>query len=421
MSKGAVGLVAGYWPEDVYRYLAIPGLALDEGVVSRAAKRRAQHPALLWNGEPLTYQQLAEETDKTMKALLGRLGDQGGRVAIGVQYPVGALKIFLGALKARLNVLLVDLSASAEGLHEQLSAFEPDWVVADEGKPGRPDFARAAPGIRLLSTRELSEAGTGSPRPRARLDLKAPAVAIPAIGERGGSRLVYHSHASLLAGAISWSTFLTLKENDTLLCVGPLSTWEGLYSVLPALFRGGTSALADSQEPDAVAEAVRLHRPRYMLLPLQEASRMASHRDVTRAIRDTEGLEGILVSVTGPFLIAERKRLAHLLGKPILTVLGNVEAGPIVASHPTWYLDGAVGIPVTNVDVWPLNPRTGNPLQIPWEAVEYGEIGVRSQMAAVSYQTPEEGQERIREGWLRTKVVATMDPNGLFYLRSALL
>jgi len=169
-----------------------------------------------------------------------------------------------------------------------------------------------------------------------------------------------------------------------------------------------------------VAEAVRLHHPRFMLLPMQEAFRLASHRGLARATRETEGLEGIFVSVTGAFGIGERRKLAHLLGKPILTVLGNAEAGPIAASHPTWYLDAAVGIPVTNVDVWPLNPETGNPLLIPWEAVEYGEIGVKSLMAAVAYQTAEEAQ-RILEGWLRTRVVATMDPNGLFYLRSALV
>jgi len=414
LSKGAVGLVAGYWPDDVYRYLAIPGLALDEGLVTRPAKRRAEHPALLWNGNRLSYQQLADEMDRTMKAFVGHVGDQGGRVAIGVRDPVGAATMLLGALRARLTVLLADLSAR-EGLRAQLLAFQPDWVISDEEITGGLD-----PGIRLLTTRELSQVPQGSARPRARLDLKAPAVAVPTIEEGGGSRLVYHSHASLLAGAISWSTFLALKEDDTLLCAGPLSTWESLYSVLPALFRGAAAALADSREPDAVAEAVRLHHPRFMLLPMQEAFRLASHRGLARATRETEGLEGIFVSVTGAFGIGERRKLAHLLGKPILTVLGNAEAGPIAASHPTWYLDAAVGIPVTNVDVWPLNPETGNPLLIPWEAVEYGEIGVKSLMAAVAYQTAEEAQ-RILEGWLRTRVVATMDPNGLFYLRSALV
>ena len=80
-----------------------------------------------------------------------------------------------------------------------------------------------------------------------------------------------------------------------------------------------------------------------------------------------------------------------------------------------------MGIPVTNVDVWPLYPATGNPLEVPWEAIEYGEVGVKSPMTAAGYHLPEEKEKRVRDGWLRTKIVATMDPNGLFYIQSKII
>jgi len=32
--------------------------------------------------------------------------------------------------------------------------------------------------------------------------------------------------------------------------------------------------------------------------------------------------------------------------------------------------------------------------------------------------SPEEKEKRVNGGWLRTKIVTTMDPNGLFYIQS---
>ena len=77
-----------------------------------------------------------------------------------------------------------------------------------------------------------------------------------------------------------------------------------------------------------------------------------------------------------------------------------------------------MGIPVTNVDVWPLNPANGNPLEVPWETIEYGEVGVKSPMTAADYHSPEQKEKRVKGGSLRTKIVTTMDPNGLFYIQS---
>jgi len=106
------------------------------------------------------------------------------------------------------------------------------------------------------------------------------------------------------------------------------------------------------------------------------------------------------------------------LDLPVLTVLGNAATGPALASHPQWYLQEAVGIPVTNVDVWPLHPRTHVPFAVPWEAIELGEVGVRSPMCASEFHTAEDRDEWVRDQWLRLGVVAAMDPTGLYHLRS---
>lgn len=412
MGKGAVGLTAGYWPEDVYRYLAIPGITLDDGLMARPGKRTPDRPALIGHQGPLTYKQLIADADQVMKATLACLDGKGNRVAMAMADPLELTKAVFGALKGRCVVFLVNLSAPAQELSAQLEQFKPELMIADDAS--RRTLAASLQGVRIVSLLELQEMKSTVGPPRGRMDLGAPALALAMEG--GG--LAYHSHKSLLAGAVSWSTFVPLKAEDLVLAAQPLYTWEGLYGLLPILFRGGSCLVGDLQDPEALARGVTEHRPIYTILSRPGARLLyqSSHKALVQAFK--ESLSGVFVSTRGPFTAMGRLRLKNLLGKPALLAFGSAEAGPVFSSHPTWFLDTAVGIPVTNVDVWPLNPANGNPLEVPWEAIEYGEVGVKSPMTAVDYHSQEEKEQRVKGGWLRTKIVTTMDPNGLFYIQS---
>ncbi len=412
MSKGAVGLTAGYWPENVYRYLAIPGITVDDGLVARPGKRTPDRPALIGSQGPLSYKQFTADIDQAMKAVLTCLEGKAGRIAVALNDSLDLMKVVFGALKARATVFLMNTSLAPEALIPQLQKFQPDLAIADDGF--RRVFQSSVDGIRIVSLPELRETKPAAAAPRGRQDLGAPTLALAM--DDGG--LAYHSHRSLLASAVSWSTFVPLKTEDLVLAAQPLYTWEGLYSLLPILFRGGTCLVADLQDPDKLAHGVREYHPIYTMLSRPEARLLyqSSHRQVVQAFR--ESLQGLFVSTTGPFTAIGRMRLKNLLGKPALLAFGSAAAGVVFSSHPTWFLDTAVGIPVTNVDVWPLNPANGNPLEVPWEAIEYGEVGVKSPMTAADYHLPEEKEKRVKDGWLRTKIVATMDPNGLFYIQS---
>ena len=412
MSKGALGLTAGYWPEDVYRYLAIPGISIDDGLIARPGKRTPDRPALIGHQGPVTYKQLIADVDQVMKTVLGCLEGKSGRIAIALNDSVDLLKVVFGTLKARATVFLMNVSLAPDDLVAQLQKFQPDFAIADDAF--RRVIQSSTESIRIVSLPELRESKPATAAPRGRQDLAAPTLALAT--EDGA--LAYHSHRSILAGAVSWSTFVPLKTEDLVLAAQPLYTWEGLYSLLPILFRGGTCIVADLRDPDKLSQAVKEHHPIYTIVsrPAARLLYQSTHRSVVQAFR--ESLQGLFVSTTGPFTAIGRLRLKNLLGKPALLAFGSAEAGVVFSSHPTWYLDTAVGIPVTNVDVWPLNPATGNPLEVPWETIEYGEVGVKSPMTAAGYHSPEEKEKRVRDSWLRTKIVATMDPNGLFYIQS---
>jgi acyl-CoA synthetase (AMP-forming)/AMP-acid ligase II len=348
-----------------------------------------------------------------MKGVLSYTDGKAGRLAVAMRQSIDVVKILFGGLKARCSLLLADPDRAVEEMVASIRHYAPNVVLTDDPHLST-ILASLLQGVPIVQFHDLEGKGANIPAPKGRQDLQAPAIAFTM--ENGS--LVYHSHRSLLAGAVSWSTFVPLKAEDMMLATQPLSRWEGLYSVLPALFRGGSCLVTDLENPESLAHAVLNHHPCFSILPRMEARKLydSSYRPLVLAFRKT--LRGLFVSVVGPFTTLGRRRLRNLLEKPALLTYGSAESGPVFSSHPTWYLDAAVGIPLTNVDVWPLNPASGKPLEVPWEAIEYGEVGVKSPMVGVTYEPPEESEKRVQEGWLRTRIVTTMDPNGLFYIQS---
>lgn len=412
MGKGAVGIVAGYWPDDVYRYMAIPSMYLDEALVTRPAKRFPDKVAMEFESVQLTYQQLAAEVDKAAKAVLSCTGGKNLRLTLLLASPLELLPVLIGALRAHCLVQLPDISAPPERLSQQIAAFGPDLVVTDEKTGGMISSKEQKPEV--LPAAELLQLKPGTAKVLKRLDMKGPCIALT--GRDG--KVFYQSHQSVLAGAISWSAFVPIEEKDVILDLHPLHTWEGLFGLLPALFKGATCLVSSLENAQKLAASHMSYHCSYTWLSQEQARKMLREpqQDLVRNLK--RSLVGLFVSVSGSFRPRSRKLLGNLLGGvPVLTVFGFPEAGPVLASHPTWYLNEAIGIPVSNVDVWPMNPGTGNPLLVPWEAIEFAEVGIKSPMAAVAFSSPEDKAAQVREEWLRSYLVANMDPNGLFYPR----
>ncbi len=179
-----------------------------------------------------------------------------------------------------------------------------------------------------------------------------------------------------------------------------------------ALVAGATLVLPDADEP--VLEAIVREAVGWAFMDLGSAFAMT--REAKREVKSARGvLGGLLLSTSGPFEADQRQRVGRLFGCPALTVFGMPETGPIFASHPTWYLDEAIGIPVSNVHVVPVDPRSGNPVPTLWEMVESAEVTVWSPLLMAGYEG-EERPERYRDGRFVTGVIASSDANGMIYL-----
>jgi len=382
VSKGALGLLSAFWPEDTPRYAHIPLKTVGDATIYEVAKTAPHAIALASARGSVEYGELAEKSRRFADALRGRV-ERGARVAIVETEPAAMLIAALGAFDA---AALCFLSAGAPP-QQVLDAFVPDLVIGTGVASG------AAP----IVTFDEMMAAPGKER-SARPDFRMPilAMAMP-----GGGGEVLHNHRSLTATAISVGGFFMMAEAVSVVLLEPPTSWFGLALALGALARGAT-IWAGWERPAPALPA----RVDYAACSWARAVRLLEQGPGGGLPARIDA--GLIVAIEEPFSVSRRSRLSRKLRGDVLTLLGRNDLGPILASHPSWFLSDAAGIPLPNVDIRPLDPTDGTPLNIGWEAVDSAEIGVKSALAPV-------GGTAVG-GWLRSGLIGQVDPTGFYFL-----
>jgi acyl-CoA synthetase (AMP-forming)/AMP-acid ligase II len=395
MSKALGLLPSWYWPEGVQRYLAAPRVAIYELAVNRWARRYGNDPALVVGEGVLSFRDLDAACARVTLAIARRFPGEAPKVALAVRSGDTFVPLFLGLLRANASVLVL---AAPDEL--ALQQFAPDLVVSDlHGVAGD------APTVLLEG-----EPASTSPRP-VMVDASRPAIALP-----GRDGLAWHSHASLMSGAMAFAAFLAVNTKDRLLVARPPASWEALIGLLAPLQAGAAAVACDPADRDAVAALVRGLQPSTVWIdePAAEAL-LAGHdalADALRAVRPK-----VYVSGTG-LRKHVRRALRHRLRAHVLSVYGYPECGPIAASHASWYLDDSVGIPMVGVDLLALNPETGQPSLLPWPVLSYAGIGAKTQSVATNRRTAPAAEMLSADApWYVTGDHGILDSNGMLFLR----
>lgn len=383
MSKGALGLLAAYWPEDTPRYAHIPLKTVGDITIYEQAAAAPDRIALVSASGTLTYGALAQRARRFADCLRGRV-KRASRVAVVPTDAARMLVSTFGAFDAE-ALIFINNGVPSE---PAFNAFQPELIIADEVIRGAP-----AP---VVSFEEIEgsepKARTGRP------DTRTPLFVLPTPDGRGE---VLHSHRSLVATAVSVGRFYMMAEEITLLMLEPPTRWYTLALMLGALQRGATLLAGWEANPPAPRERVD-----YVACGWDRVGRMLDEPGAARLPKRIAA--GLIAAIEGPFIVSRRLRPARRFGCDVLTLFGRNDIGPVLASHPSWYLNDAVGIPMPNVDLRPLNPADGSPLNIGWEVVERAEIGVKSPLAPAGAE--------MTQGWLRTHIMAEVDPTGFYFL-----
>jgi len=341
-----------YWPAGVPRVVGVPPFSLPELLADRRARHDPDGLAVVDSGERLTNAELAAQVAEAA----GRATDT---VAMSSETPtVRGVVAFLGALAGGKQVLF-DESGSAGTGSEEITGLR-----------------SAAVG--------LSTAGTTA----------------------------WHSQRGLLAGALSLGAFLQVGAERPWLSTFGLGSWEGLYGIAVPLAFGAPLVLSAAGEgglEHIVREGVGIGFT-------DLASAYHTSREAKRDVKAVRGVLGsLLLSTGGMFDADQRRRVSKMFECPALTTFGMPETGPIFTAHQSWYIDEAIGIPMTNAHVVPVDPRSYTPVQTLWELVESAMVTVYSPMLAVGYEGGADA-DRFRDNRFITGVIASSDANGMIYL-----
>ena len=398
MPKTIATTPSWYWPEGVPRVLGIPPYSLDELLVERWAHEEGDRPILVSGTTRMSPAELASEV-RAASAEVARQVELGSAATLYAGPTVQGVVLVLGALASGRQVLLREAAA---GEPERLG--EP-VAPAGLGEPGTVR-ARAANG---------AGAGPGS--------IREPAACLA-----GRFGLAWHSQRSLLASAVALQGFLGtgIRRGGTWLSTFSPCTWEGLSALGTALLGGNTLVLSSPGE--ASREALSAEKPTWLFGSFDDA--VATWAGGAKRRRSEEPpVRAALLSVDGPFDPDQRRAVTSSLGTA-LTVFGTAETGPLLASHPSWYLDESIGIPLPNMHVVPAEPDTAEPITTLWELVDHAMVTAWSPSLMLGYEADgaalrSAGQHstgghstggHFTGRRFVTGVLAASDPNGMLYL-----
>ncbi len=398
-----------YWPTGLARVTGVPPFRLDELLVERWARERPDDPALVDGEHRLSGRELAQRVASGAVALHERVSSGGRAILIAGPTVEGAV-LLLSLARAGIPTLLID---PRDGQAATLAANFGASLCCVDATGQAAAAATALPVVRGddLSSDELQgDDPFAGGRDALGVDRSGAIVAVPADGE-----IAWHSQQSLLGGAVSLQTFFDIDPRRPWLTTLPLSTWAGVYGVAAPLLAGTTVVLAPPGE--AALDLIARESVGTSLWDLEDA--FVATREAKKQVKNIRGVQERIVLLTGRlFDPDQRRRVGKFFEVPALTLFGLPETGPIFASHPSWYLDESIGIPISNAWVVPVDPRSGNPIPTLWELVESAMVTVWSPSLLVGYEGGAHA-ERFRDGRFVTGLVASSDANGMIYLLPA--
>lgn len=212
---------------------------------------------------------------------------------------------------------------------------------------------------------------------------------------------------TLVELGIAWGGFAGCRRGDggAVWIPGDLTRWEGITSVMTALVWGLPMFFGEED----VLEGVERGGVQFAMVSPDMANDVVARGTKAR-------IPWMFISYPARRSEREWGLLVKRGRRMVLPVFGNASAGPVLSVHPQWVRHDVSGIPVTNVDLWPLDTENHNPLLASWEVINEGVLGVMSP-AMMNRSWPEPVYKEWMHGqWLDMGIRAKTDANVLFSL-----
>ncbi|HLZ29648.1 MAG TPA: long-chain fatty acid--CoA ligase [Chloroflexota bacterium] len=433
--------------------IELPDEALQAALAAAAARFPAR-AAIRFFGRSITYRELDAAANRFANALLTLGVSRGDRVALFMPNCPQMVIAYYGALRAGAVVVPTSPLYVESELEHQLADAEASVLVCLSALFGKVQAVRPRlpalrhvivtnikdyfpTGLKLLFSLSKerrdghhvnlpSDGQTHWLTPlcaRARavdpgIDVGADDLALLQYtgGTTGVAKAAMLTHRNLVANALqvrAWSHNLAQPDGaDIVMGVLPLFHIYAMTTVMNSSIRGGGTMIL--QPRFVVADVLKgIDRERPHLLPGVPTMYMAINHAPNLARYNLRSLKGA-ISGAAPLPREVQTQFEALTGARLIEGYGLTEASPVTHGTPFagQQRPGSIGVPLPSTEAAVFDQETGT-RQLP--PGEVGELAVRGPQVMRGYwKQPDETARVLRDGWLFTGDLASVDAGGYF-------
>ena len=392
-------------------------------ILSRAAARYGDKPALVTDTRTLSYTELDTLSDRVAAALAARDIAPGDRVSLYSQNRWEWIVAYHGILKA---------GAVVNPINVMLTPKEVQYVLGDCGAraifsgPEKAaavlDVAREVPGVEHVVSFGDAPAGAidfaaliAAPAERPRVPAPAP-TALSTIaytsGTTGHPKGAMLTERAVFLNPALMGTMHVRTDRDVVVTALPAPHVYGNIVITSLFMAGGTVALMERFDPEQALEWIARHRATmFEGVPAMYLT-MLAHPALGRF-----DLSSLTRCTVGGQTIAEATMRAweERSGAPLIEVWGMTELAGVGTTHALYApnVHGSIGVALPGIEVrvaaFDDSTRTAKP-------GESGELMVRGPLVMQGYYGNDTATRETIEpdGWMHTGDVAIADDIGYF-------
>jgi long-chain acyl-CoA synthetase len=181
-----------------------------------------------------------------------------------------------------------------------------------------------------------------------------------------------------------------------------------------AIFRGWENILIPKPQPEQLLEAISKYKPTFAPLVPTMYIGILNHPKISKT--DISSIKGCF-SGSAPLPVEVIKKFEAKTGATIVEGFGLTESSPVTHINPFAGSErkiGSVGLPIADTECRIVDVDDGEKIM---PVGESGELIMKGPQIMHGYlNQPELTQKALRNGWLYTGDIATMDEQGYFYI-----
>ncbi len=421
-----------YYDEGVPKSIDYPGKAMKD-YFNEWAEKQPDKPYLIWGDAELTYGQANEMARKVANAIIGKGYEKGERIALMSSNLAEYVILLQACYKIGAAIVPTNPMYTVKELTHQFSDSETSIVFVEDRfaskvvEVAKTDNSR----IKLIvvidsKTDTLMEnkdnvinyadfiADAKAEEPDIEVKPEDLAMLQYTGGTTGLAKGCMLSNANLEAMAWQdayWFSPPYEKFSDMrIMCAMPLYHIYGFNtSVNINMVAGGNIIVVNDPSPNGLLLNINQHEPNFFASVPAMIYGLNNHPEVGNSkIRNIKAM----ICGSSPLAIEGIKRFEELSGAAITEGYGLSESSNVLTCTPmfTKRIVGSVGIPWPDVDIRIVDLEDGvkdMPTGEPGELIAKG-----PQMMKAYWKNPEETAIALRDGWLYTGDIATMDEDG---------